>query len=75
VFSSNRDGTLTVIHEDDADHFRVAQTVKTQFGAKTMALDPAGRRIFLPVAQLTAGKDEDHPGPPVPNTFKVLLVQ
>jgi len=75
VFSSNRDGTLTVIHQDDADHFRVADTVKTQFGAKTMALDPAGRRLFLPVAQLTPGKDEDHPGPAVPNTFKVLLVK
>ena len=40
VFSSNgADGTLTVVHEDDADHYSVAQNVQTLEGAKTMALD------------------------------------
>jgi len=74
VFSSNRDGTLTVIKQDDADHYHVVENVKTQFGAKTMTLDPVTHRVFLPVAKLTPGPDEDHPGPAVPNTFKVLIV-
>jgi YVTN family beta-propeller protein len=75
AFSSNREGTLTVIQEDDADHFRVLENVKTAFGAKTLSLDREGHRIFLPVAQLTPGPDEDHPGPAVPGTFRVLVVQ
>jgi DNA-binding beta-propeller fold protein YncE len=74
VFSSNRDGTLTVIQEDDADHFRVLGNVPTQFGAKTLAVDAGRDRIFLPVAKLTPGPDEDHPGPALPNTFQILVV-
>jgi DNA-binding beta-propeller fold protein YncE len=75
AFSSNREGTLTVIQEDDAEHFHVSADVKTEFGAKTLAVDRTGHRIFLPVAQLTPGPDEDHPGPAVPGTFHVLVVQ
>jgi DNA-binding beta-propeller fold protein YncE len=74
VFSSNRDGTLTVIQEDDADHFRVLDNVKTQFGAKTLAVDADKDRIYLPVATFAPGGDEDHPGPAVPGTFEVLVV-
>ncbi len=74
IFSSNRDGTLTIIHENDTDHFQVVQTVQTQFGAKTLALDPVADRVYLPVAKLTAGPDEDHPGPAVPDTFKIIVV-
>ena len=74
IFSSNRDGTLTIVQEDDADHFRVLQTLTTQFGARTNTLDAKGDRLFLPVAKFTPGKDEDHPGPTVPDTFKLLVV-
>jgi DNA-binding beta-propeller fold protein YncE len=74
IFSSNRDGTLTVIQEDDAEHFHLLGNVPTQFGAKTLAVDPARDRVYLPVAQLTPGADEDHPGPAVPNTFQILVV-
>jgi len=74
VFSSNRDGTLTVIQEDDADHFRVLAGVPTQFGAKTLAVDSDKNRIYLPVAKFAPGPDEDHPGPTVPGSFTVLVV-
>lgn len=50
VYSSNHDGTLTIVHEDDANHFRVVANVPTQFGARTMALDPATHRIWLVAA-------------------------
>lgn len=39
AFSSNGDGTLTVIHEDPPAQFNVVNTVMTQPGARTMALD------------------------------------
>src|SRR5262249_44162339 len=39
AFSSNGEGTLTVIHEDSPEAFSVSENVPTQAGARTMALD------------------------------------
>lgn len=50
VYSSNHDGTLTVVHADDADHYRVVANVPTQVGARTMALDRATHDIWLVTA-------------------------
>lgn len=50
AYSSNHDGTLTIVHEDDADHYRVIATVPTQAGARTMALDRASHDIWLVAA-------------------------
>jgi YVTN family beta-propeller protein len=47
IFNSNGDGTVTVIHEDSPDTYSVFQTVKTQPGAKTCALDLKTQRLFL----------------------------
>ena len=47
VFSSNFEGTLTVIHEDSPDRYSVVQNVKTKRGARTMALDPLHDRVYL----------------------------
>jgi YVTN family beta-propeller protein len=40
VAASTREGTIHVFHEDSPDKFSSRETVKTEFGAKTMALDP-----------------------------------
>jgi len=49
VFSSNgKSGTLTVVHQDDADHYSVTGDVPTAKGARTIALDPQSRHVFLP---------------------------
>jgi YVTN family beta-propeller protein len=72
AFSSNRDGTLTVV-EEAADGYRVLANVTTQVGAKTMALDPKTHNIYMATAQF---KDAA-PGKkaaPVPNTFTILVV-
>lgn len=50
VYSSNHDGTLTVVHQDDANHYRVVANVPTQAGARTMALDHATHDIWLVAA-------------------------
>jgi DNA-binding beta-propeller fold protein YncE len=47
VFSSNGDGTLSVIQQQGADHYKSLGEVVTQLGARTMALDPKAGRIFL----------------------------
>ncbi|WP_187638581.1 YncE family protein [Paraburkholderia podalyriae] len=81
AFSSNgEDGTLTVVHEDDANHFTVLQNMTTQQGAKSMALDSDHHRVYLVSAQFTpaaaATADNPHPRPGVaPDTFNVLVAQ
>jgi DNA-binding beta-propeller fold protein YncE len=47
AFSSQRDGTLTVIREAAPDRFEVEQTVTTRQGAKTSTLDPVTGRLYL----------------------------
>jgi WD40 repeat protein len=48
AFSSNgSDGTLTVVHEDSPDRFTVARTVRTESGARTMALDEETGTVYL----------------------------
>jgi DNA-binding beta-propeller fold protein YncE len=53
AFSANgSDGTLTVIHEDDAKKFAVISTVETQQGARTMAVDPKLHQVWLITAKM-----------------------
>jgi DNA-binding beta-propeller fold protein YncE len=80
VFSTNgRDGTLTVVHEDDADHYRVLADAPTQVSARTMALDPAQQRVFTVAAKFGSRpaptKANPHPWPNVVDgSFTVLVV-
>jgi len=79
VFSSNgQDGTLTVIHEDDPDHYSVIGTVVTQKSARTMALDINTHRVYLVAAQFgpppAPSEDQPHPRPAIlDGSFKVLV--
>jgi YVTN family beta-propeller protein len=52
ILSSNREGTLSVVHEKDADHFEVLGTVTTLPSARTIAIDPKTGRLFLPAADI-----------------------
>jgi YVTN family beta-propeller protein len=80
VFSSNgQDGTLTIIREDDRDHYSVIGTVATQKSARTMALDAKTHLVYLVAAQFAAapesGADQPHPRPAViEGSFTVLVV-
>ncbi len=51
AFSSNGDGTVTVVHEDDPATFKVTQTVQTLPGARTCTLDPKTHRLWLVSAE------------------------
>ena len=53
VFSSNRDGTLSVIAEKSPNEFVPLAAVKTEFGARTMAVDPESGRVYLVTADFT----------------------
>ena len=80
VISSNREGTLSVIHERDADHFEVLATVPTTPSARTIAIDPKTGRLFLPAADIVKTDPPSSPGgrPHVtflPNSLKLLVLE
>lgn len=68
IFASNGDGTTTIIKQKTADDYAVVQTLKTQYRAKTLALDTKTHKIYLSVAEMVAGTRTA-----VPGTFKVLV--
>jgi DNA-binding beta-propeller fold protein YncE len=79
AFSSNGEGTVTVVREDSPASFHREATIPTRRGARTMALDPRTHRIFTVTADLgtpPAPTEQDpHPRPPVvPGTFTLLVL-
>jgi YVTN family beta-propeller protein len=79
VYSSNGDGSLSVVHQDTADRYSVVQTLPTQRGARTMALDEATGKVYLVTADFApapaATAEQPHPRPaPIPDSFVVLVV-
>jgi DNA-binding beta-propeller fold protein YncE len=80
VFSSNGEGTLSVIHEDSPEKFSVVGEVPTQRGARTMALDEKRHRIYLAAASFgeppAPTEEHPHPRPPmVPGSFVILVLE
>jgi DNA-binding beta-propeller fold protein YncE len=78
AFSSNGEGTLTVIGEPAPGKFVVLDTVPTSLGARTMTLDPKSGRLFLVAAELTenAGvdpKDYRHRYTVTPGSARLLI--
>jgi DNA-binding beta-propeller fold protein YncE len=69
--SAGGSGTLTVIHEDSPEKFRVVEDVPTQSGARTMTLDTKTHNILLVTAR--HGHGSTHLDV-LPNTFVVLVV-
>lgn len=79
VLSSNGDGTLSIVQQVTPDRYKIAATVPTMKGARTMALDHASGAVYLVSAQFgpapPATADAPRPRPPLkPGTFTLLLV-
>ena len=55
AFSSNGEGTLTVIHEDSPNIYTVKQTATTLKTARTLALDPTTHDVYVVSATVTTG--------------------
>lgn len=78
AFSSNGDGTLTVVNTKN-DAFDVVQTLATQKSGRTMSFDTATGRIYVVAAEMgprpAATAENPRPRPPVvPGSFTVLVV-
>jgi DNA-binding beta-propeller fold protein YncE len=80
AFSSQGDGTLTVIKEKDPATFEVEQNVKTMPTAKTMTIDSKTSHVLLIGAEFGASTPPAKPGgrpgrgPLVPGSFTILEV-
>jgi YVTN family beta-propeller protein len=78
AFASCGEGITTIAKEETPQKLAVVQTLKTERGARTMALDPQTHRIYLPTAQFQPPASPSpgaSPGRPtiVPNTLKLLV--
>jgi len=78
IFVSTREGMVHVFHEDSPDKFSEAETIKTEYGAKTMGLDTKTHNLFLDTADFGPAPaptaDRPHPNrAPIQGTFHVLV--
>src|ERR1700736_726546 len=79
LFVSTREGKLHVFHEDSPDKLTEVATVETEYGAKTMNIDPNTHNIFLSTADFgptpPAPTKENPEGQrkAIPGTFHVLI--
>jgi YVTN family beta-propeller protein len=74
IFCSTRDGMIHIFHEDTSDKFSKVEEVKTELGAKTMALDPKTHKLYVSTSDF--GKPPTSaPGRPaaIPGTFRLLI--
>ena len=75
IFTSNGEGTMTVIHEETADKFIVVENVVTKQGARTIALDKATGLLYLPTADFETMQPGEKGRPKMKaGTFQVLIV-
>lgn len=78
AFASCGDGTITVAHEDSPDKLTVVQTITTQRGARTMALDTKNHNVYTVTADFgpppPATPQNPHPWPKIiSKTFTLLI--
>lgn len=72
AFASCGDGTTTIARED-GDKLIVVQTLPTEKSARTMTIDPATHKIYLPAAKFEAPEPGQRRGKMVPGSFKILV--
>jgi YVTN family beta-propeller protein len=78
IFASTREGMLHIFHEDSPDKYSEVESIKTEYGAKTMGLDTKTHNVFVDTADFTApaAPTKEQPNPrraAVPGTFRVLV--
>ncbi len=79
AYSSNGDGTVTVVQEVTANEFKIVETIASQRGARTIAINTKTHRLYLPTAEFGPApeptKENPHPRPTIkPGTFTILEI-
>lgn len=79
LFASCREGLVSVIHQDSPDKYSVVTNITTQFGTRTMTLDPKTHHVFTVTADFRAAgsptPSNPHPRPqPIPGSFVLFEI-
>jgi DNA-binding beta-propeller fold protein YncE len=74
AFSSQGDGTLTVIKENSPTSFEVEQNAQTKAGARTMTVDTKTNQIFLITGEFTPPPPGQRRGQMLPDSFSIIVV-
>jgi len=72
AFTSNGDGTLTVVRQVGAA-WEVVENIATERGARTIAVDEMTHNLYLPTAKIAQAPGGGRPSF-IPDSFKVLVV-
>jgi hypothetical protein len=78
LFVSTREGMLHIYHEDSPDKLSEVESVKTEYGAKTLQIDSKTHNVFLSTSDFNppAAPTEKQPHPLAtakPGNFRVLV--
>jgi hypothetical protein len=78
LFVSTREGMIHIFHEDSPDKLSEVETVKTEYGAKTMGVDSKTHNLFLSTSDFDppAAPTAKQPNPLArakPGNFRVLV--
>ncbi len=76
IFTSNGDGTVTVVKEISANEFKVIDNVPTKRAARTICIDESTHKLYLPTAEFEpqAAGEKGRPKM-IPGTFQVIVLE
>jgi hypothetical protein len=73
VFASTRQGEIHVFHQDSPDKLSELGTIKTEYGAKTIAMDPKTHNLILITANFTRSTTSKGQRRAIEGTARVLI--
>ncbi len=78
LFVATREGMMHIYHEDSPDKLSEVEAIKTEYGAKTLQVDPKTHKVFLSTSDFNppAAPTEKQPHPLAtakPGNFRVLV--
>ncbi len=74
IYTSNGEGTMTIVKENSANDFKVVENIKTKKGARTIGNDESTHLLYLPTADFETQVAGDKSRPKmIPGTFQILV--
>ena len=73
IFSSNGEGTMTVIQQLSADKYKLLANFTTQPGARIITVDPGSHHLYLSVGKYIPGTERRRTVKP--NSFKIIDIE
>jgi DNA-binding beta-propeller fold protein YncE len=75
AYSSNGEGTITIVRQKDKDNYEMAGTFPTQPGAKTIAIDRKSHKLYLTTGSFEAPAAQGQRPAMKPNSFVLLEIE